>query len=105
MTTNRTERLLAQLRTSPGGSPSEIAERLEVHRTDSSFRDALARAVAEGYFAIEGETRNRTYRRIARLRVARACPVCQTRVFGDPTWICPQCGRAEDQVNRPYVAA
>lgn len=37
------------------------------------------------------------------VRIARICPKCNWRQFGDPDWTCPDHGVAVVQENRPYL--
>jgi hypothetical protein len=81
---------------------SELAEVLGRHRGDSSLQSALLQVAGEGYYKLEGETSARRVVRERPLRIARVCPKCGSREFGELAWVCPVHGSAVDQPNQPY---
>jgi hypothetical protein len=82
---------------------SALAELLERHPGDKALNMAISVVCAEGYWKLEGATRNRRLVRVRPLRVARICSKCSGRVFGDFGWKCDQHpGSTVDQENRPY---
>lgn len=85
----RKDELLRQLHECSGGSPSELAELLNVDPSDRTFRRALEGLAETPLWKVEGQGPNRTYTNLQR----QQDPVVQAQTFvrrGDqkpPSWL------------------